>query len=161
MFALAFFSFRLWVKVRLSFCVGAVGLNFWASCIIMASATLAHLWGSLQPFDRSSSQFGHSQLFHGACLGSLLRVRLQSFSRFFTFVILCVFLRQLSLDLWYVRGGAPMWNQAGNCRFSCWESFRGAKVRFAFLAVLTRLRMQGGRVLARWPLVGGDQVVRE
>lgn len=54
-----------------------------------------------------------------------------------------------------------MWYQAGSCCFKCGKSFSGAKVRFTFFAVLIRLRTLGGRVLARWPCVGGDQEVRE
>lgn len=52
----AFFFSRLCIKVRSSFLIWAVGLNFWASLMTMASATLAHLWGSLQPFCRSVLQ---------------------------------------------------------------------------------------------------------
>ena len=46
----AFFFSHLCIKVRLSFLIWVVGLNFWASLMTMASATLVHLWGSLQPF---------------------------------------------------------------------------------------------------------------
>ena len=50
-----------------------------------------------------------------------------------------------------------MWYQAGSCCFKCEKSFSGAKIRFAFFAVLIRLRTLGGRVLARWPCVGGTR----
>ena len=50
MFALEFFSRHLCVKVRLSYWAGTFRLNFGVSYIIMASAILAHLWGSLHPF---------------------------------------------------------------------------------------------------------------
>lgn len=60
-----------------------------------------------------------------------------------------------------MRGAAPIWNHAGSWSFRRFESFRGAKARSAAFAVLISLRTHGGRVLALWPHVGGDQDVRE
>ena len=114
-FALAFFSFRLWVRVRSSLWLGAMGFSFQASPSSRLLAVVAHLCGFLQPFSLSLLQSSHWHRSQFWWVGLGLRSRLVSNFRFFTLPALWVVFRQWSFSLLYAFGGVPRWNHVGRC----------------------------------------------